>query len=327
MIMVTGGAGYIGSHFVHSYLKNFPDDKVVVVDNLSEGHEQALPKSDRVIFYRQDVGNVAEITKILTANSVEAVVHFAASCYVGESQKNPPKYFRNNAINGLSLFEAMEQCGVRRFVLSSTCATYGNPKTIPMDESHPQEPINVYGLTKLMLERALAAYSENRGWSYIALRYFNAAGASDDASIGESHDPETHIIPLALQTAIGKRDRVEVYGNDYDTPDGTCIRDYIHVNDLAEAHLQALDLTKTGSIGDAINLGTTHGASVKEIIELCRKISGKQIPANIVARRSGDPPRLVADNRKAARVLNWRPKYDLEAIIRTAWNWEQNRKF
>jgi UDP-glucose 4-epimerase len=327
MILVTGGAGYIGSHFVHSYLKQYPDEQLVVIDNLSEGHHESLPKSDRVVFYNEDVGNSERLGKILTDHSVKAVVHFASSCYVGESQKDPPKYFHNNAINGLLLFETMERAGVKRFVLSSTCATYGIPTKLPIDETHFQNPINVYGLTKLMLEKALAAYSANRGWSYVSLRYFNAAGASDDATIGESHDPETHIIPLALQTAMGKREAVEIYGDDYETEDGTCIRDYIHVNDLSEAHWQALELTKTAGFSDAINLGTTHGASVREIIDVCERVSGRKIKTIMAPRRSGDPPRLVADNRKAARVLGWQPRYDLEAIIRTAWNWEQHRRF
>lgn len=327
MILVTGGAGYIGSHFVRTYLSRNPGHEVVIVDNLSEGHKESLPDTKRVRFYQADVGDTQAIKQIVSDNNVEAVVHFASSCYVGESQQNPPKYFHNNAINGLKLLEALHQCQVRRFVFSSTCAIYGTPKSTPIDETHAPSPINVYGLTKQMLEMALAVYAEKCGWSYLALRYFNAAGADDSGEIGESHDPETHIIPLALQAACGRRPLLEIYGDDYDTADGTCIRDYIHVNDLAVAHCQALDLISSRQTADVINLGTTTGASVKEIVDMCAKVTGGEIPIQIKPRRDGDPPCLVANNNKAKAVLGWQPGYDLRRIVETAWNWEQKRRY
>ncbi len=327
MILVTGGAGYIGSHFVNRYLSRYPHKQVLVVDDLAEGHREALPDSNRLIFIQEDIGDYSGMKKILSSHPVDAVVHFAAFCYVGESQVNPSKYFRNNVVNGLSLLHALHESAVRRFVFSSSCAIYGNPKVVPMDELHVREPINVYGLTKHMMEQALVAYAEKSGWSYVALRYFNAAGADDSGRIGESHDPETHLIPLAFQVAQGKRERLEVYGDDYDTPDGTCIRDYIHVNDLANAHCLALEHIQSQGYAGAINLGTTNGASVKEIVDLCKVVSGKEIPVKMSPRRDGDPPRLVANNEKAKAVLGWSPEYNLEKIIRTAWQWEQNRRY
>jgi UDP-glucose 4-epimerase len=297
------------------------------VDDLSEGHKETLHNQDRVIFFQENVGNISSMKEIFSKHDIEAVVHFAASCYVGESQQKPSKYFHNNVVNGLLLMQAMEESGVKRFVLSSTCAVYGNPKSLPITETMIPEPVNVYGLTKLMLEKALTAYASTSGWSYVALRYFNAAGADTSGSMGESHDPETHLIPLALQTALGKRKQLEVYGDDYDTPDGTCIRDYIHVNDLAKAHWLALDRVLSKKVADSINLGTTTGASVKQILEVCRKVTTKDIPIKISPRRDGDPPCLVADNKKANEVLGWSPSYDLEQIIKTAWLWEQNRRY
>ncbi|SRR5579875_26541 len=327
MLLVTGGAGYIGSHFVRTYLNRNPRADVVVVDNLVEGHKEALAFSDRITLFSQNMGDRDSMRDILSRFPVEAVVHFAAFCYVGESQQKPTKYLQNNVINTLNLLSVLDELGIKRFVFSSTCATYGNPRSVPIDESHVQDPINVYGMTKLMVEQALRSYAVTSDWSYVALRYFNAAGADDSGEIGESHDPETHIIPLTLQAAAGKRDAVQIFGDDYDTPDGTCIRDYIHVNDLAVAHCQALDLVRSKQVNDAINLGTTHGASVKEIITTCAEVTGKEIPTRICPRRSGDPPVLVADNRKARLVLGWNPEYDLKRTIETAWMWEQNRRF
>jgi len=327
MILVTGGAGYIGSHFVKTYLERHAGGQVLVVDNLSEGHKEALPDSDRVRFFQASVGDRHAMKDILSNHQVDAAVHFASSCYVGESQQNPPKYFQNNVVSGLNLLQTLHEANVNKFVFSSTCAVYGNPKYLPIDEQHPQEPINVYGLTKHMLEKALATYAELCGWSYVALRYFNAAGADDSGTMGESHDPETHIIPLALQTALGRRAQLEIYGDDYDTSDGTCIRDYIHVNDLAVAHCQALDRIMSGACADVINLGTTTGASVKEVVEQCRALTGREIKVKMSLRRDGDPPKLVANNDKAKAVLGWNPQYDLERTIRTAWNWEQNRRY
>lgn len=327
MILVTGGAGYIGSHFVDTYLAQSTSNQVVVIDDLSEGHREALSTDSRVQFFQENVGNLPAIKEILAGFPIEACVHFAASCYVGESQKNPAKYFQNNVINGLNLIRALHESDITKFVLSSTCAVYGNPKQLPIDEMHVQDPINVYGLTKHMLEQSLAAYASQCGWSYVALRYFNAAGADENGKLGESHSPETHIIPLALQTALGRLKELEIYGDDYDTPDGTCIRDYIHVTDLSLAHCLALDLMSAGKRAEAINLGTTTGASVKEIVDLCRLVSGKEIPVKISPRRDGDPPKLVANNDKAKAVLGWSPKFELERIIRTAWQWEQNRRY
>lgn len=327
MILVTGGAGYIGSHFIRAYLEKAPNAAVVAVDNLSEGHKESLPDTSHVYFLHKDAGNVEALKAVFERFPIRAVVHFAASCYVGESEGDPIKYFKNNVVQSLNLFEAMEETGVRKIVFSSSCATYGNPEYSPLDERHRQEPVNVYGRTKLMVEQTLQALVTRLGWSCVSLRYFNAAGADDSGQIGESHEPETHLIPLALQTAKGERQSLKVYGNDYDTEDGTCIRDYIHVNDLADAHCQALKLLENGKRWEAINLGTTSGASVLQIIEMCRQVTGKDIPYEIAPRRPGDPPCLVAESSKAASLLDWKPKYDLRRIIETAWSWEQNRRF
>lgn len=328
MILVTGGAGYVGSHFIKTYLALNPDSEVVVVDNLSEGHKEALDFSDRIRLYDYDIGNVVDMELLLTRYPFRAVVHFAASCYVGESQLNPVKYFQNNVVNSLNLFRSLKAAGLRRVVFSSSCATYGIPQVLPITESHPQEPVNIYGLTKLMVEKALGAYADTLGWSYVALRYFNAAGADDHSLLGEHHEPETHLIPLVLQAALGKRPAIEIYGEDYPTPDGTCIRDYIHVNDLATAHCQALQyLEEHPGCKEAINLGTASGASVREIIELSRQVTGRDIPVTVAPRRDGDPPSLVANPDKAKALLGWEPRYDLQQIIETAWAWEQNPRY
>lgn len=327
MNLVTGAAGYIGSHFVKAYLEAFPNEELVAVDNLSEGHEDALNFSDRIRFEKQDIGNTEAMIEIFRKYDVQTVIHFAASCYVGESQENPAKYFQNNTIHTLNMFKAMQEVGVKQIVFSSTCATYGNPEYTPLDEDHPQKPINVYGSTKLMTEQALRAYSLAQGWSYVALRYFNASGADESNLIGEHHDPETHLIPLVLQTALGKRKAIQVYGDDYDTPDGTCIRDYIHVNDLASAHIAAIDYLRKHPGGECFNLGTTTGSSVLEVINMCKEVTGRDIPVEVVARRPGDPPMLVANADKAERLLGWKTKYDLRRIVETAWKWEQTTRF
>ncbi len=327
MLLVTGGAGYIGSHFIKTYLTQNPDAQVVVVDNLSEGHPQALDFSDRILFFQENIGNIHEMGEIFKRHPIDAIVHFAASCCVGESQTQPTRYFQNNVVNTLNLLKAMDEANIRKFLFSSTCATYGTPQRLPLDESHPQNPINVYGQTKLMIEQALQTYSATLGWSYTALRYFNAAGGDNSGLIGEGHSPETHLIPLVLKAALGKRDAIEIYGNDYDTPDGTCIRDYVHVNDLAMAHCKALERLNTQQGGDAFNLGTTHGASVQEVITLCQKVTGRDIPINHAPRRPGDPPVLVANADKAFSLLNWAPQYTLEKIIETAWAWEQTPRY
>ena len=327
MILVTGGAGYIGSHFIRTYLSRYPNADIVVVDNFVEGHKEALDASSRIVLYSNDIGDVEAMRNIFSQHPITAVVHFAAFCYVGESQQQPAKYFQNNVVNALSLLKVMQEQGIKKFVFSSTCATYGNPKSLPIDESHVQEPINVYGTTKLIIEQALRSYGQSSGWSFVALRYFNAAGADDGGQIGESHEPETHLVPLVLQAALGRREYVEVFGEDYETPDGTCIRDYIHVNDLAVAHCQALEHVQSRQVQHAINLGTTHGASVKEVIAMCQEVTRCDIPIKSSARRSGDPPILVANNDKARQVLGWSPEYNLRRIIETAWTWEQDRRF
>jgi UDP-glucose 4-epimerase len=321
MLLVTGGAGYIGSHLVKS-LKT----PVVVVDSLVEGHPESLAPDIPLI--QADVGDLDAMKSLFSKYPIEAVIHFAAFCYVGESQEKPQKYFQNNVINTLRLLEAMEEANVRRIVFSSTCATYGHPQFIPLTEPHPQQPINIYGLTKHLVEQALHGYAQTRGWSVACLRYFNASGADETGQIGESHEPETHLIPLILQTALRKRPSISIYGTDYDTPDGTCIRDYIHVADLADAHIKALDyLQNKQGVWEAFNLGTTHGASVKEVIDMCREVTGHPIPVEEVSRRPGDPALLVAQADKALEVLGWKPQFDLRRIIETAWQWEQNRRY
>lgn len=328
MIVVTGGAGFIGSHFINCYLKHLPDGQVTVVDNLCEGHREALELfSGHVTLVEADISDLAAMRSLFARLSPSAVIHFAGSCYVGESQQNPLKYFRNNVIASLNLFQAMEEAGTRKIIFSSSCAVYGIPPTLPILEDFPRKPVNVYGLTKHMIEEALEAYAARLNWSYVALRYFNAAGADPGGMIGETHNPETHIIPLALMTAAGRKDVLDINGDDYDTPDGTCIRDYIHVNDLAEAHVLALSHLESGAVSDAINLGTDRGASVREIIDLCQQVTGREIRCRIMPRRNGDPPVLVASSEKAKRVLGWQPRFTLKEAVETAWRWQQNRRY
>jgi UDP-glucose-4-epimerase GalE len=317
-ILVTGGAGYIGSHAVRLFLARGHD--VWVYDNLSMGHRAAVP-GDRLL-----VGDLAEQARLdhaLVMHRIEAVVHFAAFAYVGESVKHPGKYYQNNLVNTLHLLEAMRRHGIGRFVFSSTCATYGLPQSVPITEDEPQKPINPYGNTKLAVERALADYAAAYDWGFAALRYFNAAGASPDGAIGEDHDPETHLIPLVLQAAQGQRPAVEVFGTDYPTPDGTCVRDYIHVDDLAEAHLLALEALAPGKHLH-YNLGTGRGHSVREVIRVAEEVTGKPVPVKVGPRRPGDPPVLVASAEKVQRELGWRPRYpELRPIVETAWDWHR----
>lgn len=325
-ILVTGGAGYIGSHFVRKCLSSFPDQQLLVIDNLSEGHIEALPKTQRVVFAKADIGDVDTMRSLMQQHDVEAVVHFAASCYVGESESNPNKYLQNNVINSLKLFDAMGQSGVSKIVYSSSCAVYGNPRILPLKEDHPMAPINVYGMTKHMVELALSSLSRTLEWACVPLRYFNAAGTNAEASLGELHDPETHLIPLALQVANGKKDRLDVYGNDYDTPDGTCVRDYVHVDDLSDAHCRALRLLEgKKNFFQAFNLGSEFGASVQEVVETCRQVSGREIAVHFAPRRQGDPPVLIADSQKARDLLGWKPQHDLRETIASAWEWETRR--
>jgi UDP-glucose 4-epimerase len=317
-ILVTGGAGYVGSHAAR--LLDRAGHEVWVFDNLGRGHRQAVLPG-RLI--EGELADGATLRQALATKKIEAVMHFAAFALVGESVADPGLYYRNNVLGSLSLLDAMLAAGVWRMIFSSTTATYGEPKTIPITEDEPQAPINPYGFTKLAIERALADYSVAHGLGYAALRYFNAAGASPDGDLGEDHDPESHLIPIVLQVALGQRESITVFGDDYPTPDGTCIRDYIHVDDLGAAHLAALDHLRPGE-GLQLNLGVGKGYSVRQVIDACRRVTGHKIPEVIGARRPGDPPELVADSRKAQRVLGWRPRYaELDQIVATAWKWHQ----
>ena len=317
-ILVTGGAGYIGSHTVKLLLARGHD--VWIYDSLVFGHRAAVP-ADRLIV--ADLADSAALDHAFVAHRIEAVVHFAAFAFVGESVTHPAKYWQNNLVNSVSLMDHCRRHGVSRFVFSSTCATYGIPEHVPITEETPQRPINPYGQTKLAVERALADFAAAYGLGYAALRYFNAAGAAPDGSIGEDHHPETHLIPLVLQVALGQRPHIELFGSDYPTPDGTCIRDYIHVDDLGDAHLRALERIEPGK-GLCLNLGTGRGHSNREVIQAAERVTGNKIPVKEGPRRAGDPPQLVAAADKARDVLGWKPRYpDLEMIIETAWNWHR----
>lgn len=321
-ILVMGGAGYIGSHTVRHLLDNGYD--VVVADNLIYGHRESVDSRARFVY--ADLLDTRSLDDLFKNNTVDAVIHFAAFAYVGESVNEPEKYYYNNVIGTVNLLHAMTMHGVKKIVFSSTCATYGEPQYTPIDEKHNQNPINPYGRTKLMIEQIFDDYERAYGLQHIALRYFNAAGCSSDGKIGESHTPETHLIPLVLKAITGERDCIKVFGTDYDTPDGTCIRDYIHVEDLALAHRLAVE--KLGTYNGCINLGTGIGTSVKEIITAAETVSGKKCPVEYVARRPGDPARLYANNTKAKEILGWIPKYnDIKGIIKTAWAWELNRRY
>lgn len=317
-VLVTGGAGYIGSVFVELLKKS--GETVVVLDNLDRGHRGAVDAETP--FYEGSVGDRSLVAKIAREHPIDACVHFAALAYVGESVQEPAKYYANNVVEGLTLLESLNKAGVKRFVFSSTCATYGEPQRVPIAEDHPQSPANPYGWTKFVMERALEDYDRAYGFKYVAMRYFNAAGAT--VAKGEHHDPETHLIPIILEVAAGKRSYVSVFGSDYPTPDGTAIRDYIHVVDLGSAHVLALKHLRGGGASQFINLGTGKGYSVKEVIDVAGKVTGKPIAVRMEGRRAGDPSRLVAQADKAHKVLGWQPKYDnLEAIIQSAWDWMQ----
>ncbi|MGY6530192.1 MAG: UDP-glucose 4-epimerase GalE [Cyanobacterium sp.] len=322
-ILVTGGAGYIGSHTV-KLLKD-QGYELIVLDNLVYGHQDIAEKLD-VNLIIGDLGDRPLLDKLFQEYAIEGVIHFAAYAYVEESMKNPAKYYQNNVVSTLNLLEAMESAGVRKMVFSSTCASYGMPETIPIPETHPQNPINTYGYTKLVIEKMLADFQRAYGWEYVAFRYFNAAGADPDGMIGEDHHPETHLIPLVLYTALGKRDSITIFGDDYDTPDGTCIRDYIHVTDLAQAHLLGLDYLLQGGKSNIFNLGNGSGFSVKEVIEATKKVTQRDFKVVKGDRRVGDPPILVGSSAKAHQILNWQPQYpDIETIIHHAWQWHQQR--
>lgn len=322
MILVTGGAGYIGSHTILSLVDN--NHKVVTVDNLSEGHRQAVLDGQ---FVHADLEDKEALSHLFKNFPIQAIIHFAAFCYVGESVESPGKYFNNNLANGLNLLNAMLQAGVDKIIFSSSSAVYGEPREIPIPETHPKNPISPYGMTKHFFEEVLTAYSIAHGLKYVSLRYFNAAGADPQGRIGESHDPETHLIPLVLQAALGQRSEIRIFGSSYPTPDGTCIRDYVHVCDLAEAHVLALDYLLSGGESVCLNLGTGSGHSVREVVELCREICQKPIPSREVEPRPGDPPELVSSGDQALQVLDWRQRFSLNDIISTAWNWHQNPKF
>jgi UDP-glucose-4-epimerase GalE len=318
-ILVTGGAGYIGSHAVRLFLTR--GHEVHVYDNLSMGHRAAVP-ADRLIV--ADLSESHRLDQALVEQRIDAVVHFAAAAFVGESVAHPAKYYQNNVVNTLGLLDAVRRHGIKRFVFSSTCATYGVPESVPITEEQSQKPINPYGNGKLATEFALSDYAAAYGWGFAALRYFNAAGASPDGSIGEDHDPETHLIPLVLQAAAGRRPAVQVFGTDYPTPDGTCIRDYIHVDDLAEAHLLALEKLSPG-VALKLNLGTGRGYSVREVIRVAEDVTGRKVPVAEVPRRAGDPPILVAAADRARRELGWQPRYtELRPIVETAWKWHRD---
>lgn len=314
-VLVIGGAGYIGSHAAHVLRRKGYD--VIIYDNLSTGHRELADGFELVV---ADIADTANLAKVL--QRCDSVMHFAAYAYVGESVQNPKKYFHNNVTSGIALLDAVIDSRVRKFIFSSTCATYGNPVKVPITESNPQQPINPYGMTKLAFENALAAYGRAYGLKCVTFRYFNAAGADENGTVGEKHDPETHLIPLIFDAAQGKRAALEIFGDDYPTADGTCIRDYIHVTDLAEAHVLGLEyLTKGDSV--AMNLGTGKGYSVKEVVGAAERITGHTVPTHIGPRRPGDPPELVADPSLAEKVLKWKAKYSLDEIIATAWKWAQ----
>jgi len=317
-LLVTGGAGYIGSHTVK--LLQSQNYNIIVLDNLIYGHAEALSKE--VILMKGDIGDKSLVRKIFSENTITAVLHFAAYAYVGESVTAPSKYYQNNVAASLNLLDVMIEFGCKKFIFSSTCASYGNPEYMPLDEKHPQNPINPYGQSKLMLEKIIMDYHVAYGLNYVFLRYFNASGASDDASIGEDHTPESHLIPLVLEAAQGKRPNITVFGTDYDTPDGSCIRDYIHVNDLGEAHAMALDFLLNNKGVLACNLGTGQGYSVKEVIKAAEEITGLKVPVVYGDRRAGDPPRLVANPALAKDKLGWEAKKkDIKEIISSAWKW------
>jgi UDP-glucose-4-epimerase GalE len=320
-ILVTGGAGYIGSHTCKQLAA--AGHTPIVFDDMSQGHEWAVKWGPL------EAGSLADavrLDEVFGTHRIDAVVHFAANALVGESMTNPAKYFATNTVGTFNLLQAMRTAKVGTIVFSSTCATYGNPVRVPIDETHPQQPVNPYGESKLMVEKMLRWFGEAEGMRWIALRYFNAAGADPDGELGEEHDPETHLIPLVIGAALGTRPPVKMFGSDYPTPDGTAVRDYIHVADLADAHLRALDRLASGTASQAINLGTGRGHSVREVVESVRGIGARPVPVESADRRPGDPPELVADPSRARSVLGWTPRYpDLSTIVEHAWAWHVAR--
>lgn len=320
VILVTGGAGYIGSHTVMALRE--AGREVLVLDDLSEGHEKALQGAPLA---RGSLLDREFLRRTFAENDIDSVFHFAARCYVGESVTNPGRYYEGNVVATLNLLDAMVETGVGRFVFSSTCATYGEPERMPLVEGMPQAPVNPYGETKLVCERMLRDYHRAHGLQSVSLRYFNAAGADPQARIGEDHEPETHLIPLVIQAAMGLRPGVTVFGDDYPTADGTCIRDYVHVSDLSDAHVRALSAMHTGDVGvTAFNLGNAAGSSVRQVIAAVERVGGRRVPHTIGARRAGDPPKLVGSSERICRELGWRPRFpDLDRIVETAWAWHE----
>ena len=321
MILIVGGAGYIGSHINKELTKK--GFETVVFDSLVKGHQEAVKWGE---FFQGDLANIEDLRQVFSKYKIDAVLHFAAFIEVGESVKDPQKYYQNNVKNTLNLFQVMLENDVKKLIFSSTAATFGNPQYTPIDELHPQVPINPYGQAKLMVEKILADYDFAYGLKYVALRYFNACGADLDNEIGENHTPESHLIPLILDAAIGKREDIKIFGTDYPTPDGTCVRDYVHVTDLAQAHILALQYLLDGNESNSFNLGNGKGFSVKEVIDAAKKVTGVDFKVTEVERRAGDPPELVADSTKAKQVLKWQPQYaDLETIVKSAWAWHQKK--
>ena len=319
-VLVVGGAGYIGSHCVRQLVA--AGHRPVVLDNLVFGHRSAV--CAEIPFYDADLGNQEIVGQILRDESIELVMHFAAFAYVGESVTEPRKYYNNNFVATLRLLETMLDNGVKKFVFSSTCATYGKPQSLPIVETLAQAPINPYGQTKLDVENCLKSFAHAYGLSFAAFRYFNAAGASEDGTIGEDHQPETHLIPLVFDAATGRRDHIKIFGTDYDTPDGTCLRDYVHVDDLSRAHIAAFEKLETPGASHFYNLGTGRPNSVREIIDAVEAVTGLKVPVIEDGRRAGDPPALYADSSKAQNELGWEIKFtEVKEIIETAWRWHQ----
>ena len=323
MVLVVGGAGYIGSHV--NKLLNKRGYQSVIYDNLVYGHKESVKWGEFVL---GDLCDIQQIRLVFQKYNIDAVMHFAGYAYVGESVEDPQKYYINNLINTLNLLKVMREFKCKYFIFSSTCATYGVPDYIPIDENHPQSPINPYGNSKMMVEKVLSDYSSAYGLNYVSLRYFNAAGADHDAEIGESHNPETHLIPLVLDVAAGRKESVKIFGTDYNTTDGSAIRDYIHVMDLADAHILSLEYLKRGGKSNAFNLGNGNGYSVFDVVNTAIEISGKKIKTIICDRRNGDPEKLVGDATKAKKILKWEPKfYDIQNIIESAWVWRNTKKY
>ncbi|AOA02791.1 UDP-glucose 4-epimerase GalE [Carnobacterium maltaromaticum] len=317
-VLVLGGAGYIGSHAVDQLITKGYD--VAVVDNLKTGHKESLP--DKARFYQGDIRDKAFMEDVFTKENIEGVIHFAASSLVGESMEIPLDYFNNNVYGTQVVLEVMEKYNVKSIIFSSSAATYGEPKVIPIEETAATNPESTYGETKLMMEKMLKWCDKAYGMRFVALRYFNVAGAKLDGTIGEDHNPESHLLPIILQTALGQREKFTIYGEDYETPDGTCIRDYVHVVDLIDAHILALEYLQAGNSSNTFNLGSSTGFSVKQMLEAAREVTGKEIPATVVSRRAGDPSTLIAASDKAREVLGWKPQYtEVNKIIESAWNW------